>query len=194
MIEWDPDNSIDPKKISDTSNFKVGWICVVCEFKWNAVIAARTSRCTGCPKCNRSIMEKHIGQLLETMLCETTDNWSIGSVCHNARQIVSPLELDVYIRLILPNATCHYVAIEMDGIQHFEPVKIFGGEDKLKITQERDIRKNKECEEKHIHLLRIGYDINKDKYKELLVLFFDKVAKDPGTWHNDSFGIFYNKN
>ena len=47
--------------------------------------------------------------------------------------------------------------IEFDGEQHFKPIEHFGGEEKFKIQQERDERKNKYCEENNLNLLRIPY-------------------------------------
>ena len=47
--------------------------------------------------------------------------------------------------------------IEFDGIQHFEIIEAFGGEEKFKIQQERDKRKNKYCKDNNINLLRIPY-------------------------------------
>lgn len=47
--------------------------------------------------------------------------------------------------------------IEYDGIQHFKAVDCFGGEEKLKIQQERDQRKNWYCKNKGIPLIRIPY-------------------------------------
>lgn len=47
--------------------------------------------------------------------------------------------------------------IEYDGEQHFHPVERFGGEEKFKIQQERDNRKNQYCKENNIPLLRIPY-------------------------------------
>lgn len=52
--------------------------------------------------------------------------------------------------------------IEYDGKQHFSPIDYFGGEETLKIQQERDQKKNKWCKENNINLLRIPYtDYNK---------------------------------
>ena len=48
-------------------------------------------------------------------------------------------------------------AIEYDGLQHFEPVTFFDGEDGLKVTQERDKRKNSIFKANGIPLLRIPY-------------------------------------
>ena len=47
--------------------------------------------------------------------------------------------------------------IEFDGLQHFEPVELFGGEEQFKIQQERDRRKNEYCKQHNISLLRIPY-------------------------------------
>ena len=47
--------------------------------------------------------------------------------------------------------------IEYDGVQHFKSVEKWGGEEQLKIQQERDQRKNEYCKEHNIPLLRIPY-------------------------------------
>lgn len=51
----------------------------------------------------------------------------------------------------------HKLAIEFDGLQHFEPVEFFGGEEKFKIQQRNDLYKNMFCEENGWSLLRIHY-------------------------------------
>lgn len=48
-------------------------------------------------------------------------------------------------------------AIEYDGEQHYKPIKFFGGEDSLKLTKERDDRKNTIFKDAGIPLLRIPY-------------------------------------
>ncbi len=47
--------------------------------------------------------------------------------------------------------------IEYDGFQHFHPVKYWGGEDGLKENKERDLIKNKYCQDNNIKILRIPY-------------------------------------
>ncbi len=47
--------------------------------------------------------------------------------------------------------------IEFDGEQHFNAVELFGGEEQLKIQQERDNNKNEYCKKHNIPLLRIPY-------------------------------------
>ena len=50
------------------------------------------------------------------------------------------------------------ICVEFDGIQHFKPIKYFGGEKTLKITQKHDKMKNEYCKENNIHLIRIKYN------------------------------------
>lgn len=47
--------------------------------------------------------------------------------------------------------------IEYDGVQHFEPIDHFGGEEKFQLQQERDQRKDQYCQQNNIFLLRIPY-------------------------------------
>ena len=49
------------------------------------------------------------------------------------------------------------LCIEYDGIQHFNSVDWFGGEDGLKSTIKRDGIKNKYCFDNNINILRISY-------------------------------------
>lgn len=58
--------------------------------------------------------------------------------------------LDIYI----PSKR---VGIEYQGIQHYEAVEIFGGEEGLLATQERDMRKATACEENNIRLIKWDY-------------------------------------
>lgn len=58
--------------------------------------------------------------------------------------------------------TCIYIddlpcLIEFDGVQHFQPIKYFGGEEGFKKTKIRDQIKNEYCEQNNIPLLRIKY-------------------------------------
>lgn len=55
--------------------------------------------------------------------------------------------------------------IELDGIQHYEPVDFFGGKEALSKTKERDDWKTRYCIKENINLIRIPYtkknEINK---------------------------------
>ena len=66
---------------------------------------------------------------------------------------ISNKRFDFYIPSI---NTC----IEYDGIQHYEPVFNFGGENTFKYTKKNDAIKNKYCKDKKINLIRVPYVVN----------------------------------
>lgn len=65
--------------------------------------------------------------------------------------------------------------IEFDGEQHYRVVELWGGEEQLKIQQERDNRKNKWCEENNIRLVRIPYTEYDKLTIEYLLSFFPEL-------------------
>lgn len=67
--------------------------------------------------------------------------------------------------------------IEYDGEQHFKAVDIWGGEEQLKIQQERDSRKSKWCEENNIRLIRIPYTDYDNLTIEYLLSFFPELSQ-----------------
>ena len=93
----------------------------------------------GCPKCNNNKLESEIRLMLDEQ-----------GIKYNYRERKIPwlkgLELDFYI-------SDKNIAIECQGIQHFEPVDIFGGEEKFIHTIENDNIKRKLCEENGVRLL-----------------------------------------
>jgi hypothetical protein len=99
--------------------------------------------CGGCPKCNSSKLEDEIRKLLTENGIRFREqepfSWLIGP---NG----GPQTLDFY----LPDLG---IGIECQGEQHFRAVKHFGGEKKLKYTQECDQNKLKLCEEHGIKLI-----------------------------------------
>jgi hypothetical protein len=62
--------------------------------------------------------------------------------------------------------------IEVDGEQHYKPVNSWGGEEALKVTQQRDELKDLYCESKGIELIRIPYweFDNIEKHLEALLM------------------------
>ena len=66
--------------------------------------------------------------------------------------------------------------IEYDGEQHFESIDFFGGEEKLKLQQERDERKNKWCKENNIRLIRIPYTEYDNLTIGYLLSFFPELS------------------
>ena len=66
--------------------------------------------------------------------------------------------------------------IEYDGEQHFEAIELWGGEEQLKIQQERDERKNQWCKENNIRLIRIPYTEYDNLTIGYLLSFFPELS------------------
>lgn len=105
-----------------------------------------------CPICNSSIGTtnskgiQRIKKYLESKDIKYEQEKKFGACVFNGYH----LPFDIY--LIDLN-----ILIEFDGIQHFKPVEIFGGEERFKRCQENDKFKNKFAEENNIKLIRISY-------------------------------------
>lgn len=101
-------------------------------------------RCSACHKCNTSFGEKMIIDIFEDKDIEYKHQYSFDG-----------LKRHLFDFVILSKGKP--IAIEYDGIQHFEPVGYFGGERKFKVQQKRDEIKNAFCKENDIQLIRIPY-------------------------------------
>jgi hypothetical protein len=105
----------------------------------------------GCPYCHESKLEKEVEKLLmeNNILFEKqkTFDWLLNRI---------HMRLDFFI----PNIN---IAIECQGIQHYEPIKRFGGEKGFIKTVERDLKKAKLCEENGIKLIYFTHYKNINK-------------------------------
>lgn len=73
-------------------------------------------------------------------------------VIHQARpEWLKPQTLDVYV----PGLK---LGIEYHGLQHYQPVEFFGGEEAFRKNKERDRQKAKICKENHVMLIYFCYD------------------------------------
>jgi very-short-patch-repair endonuclease len=97
---------------------------------------------SGCPKCNSSKGEKHIRNYLLENSFSILEQYSFKELPN--------LRFDFYLE-------DYNLAIEYDGIQHFEVIEHFGGEKALASCKERDLLKNQYCKDNNIYLLRIPY-------------------------------------
>jgi len=112
---------------------------------------------SGCSKCKESKGEKVIRAFLET----NNINYIHEKKFNNCRNIL-PLPFDFY----LPEKN---VLIEYDGIQHFKPLKFFGGEKGLLSAQKRDYVKTNYAKTNNIELIRIAYNENiEEKLSEIM--------------------------
>jgi very-short-patch-repair endonuclease len=107
----------------------------------------------GCPECSyNSKGEEYIKMQLDEFKIKYIRQHSFDTC-----RYINRLSFDFYLPEL---KTC----IEFDGIQHFKPIKDFGGKIEFTNVQKRDSCKNNWCEENKIKLIRIKYDeINKIK-------------------------------
>lgn len=100
-----------------------------------------------CPSCvkKESSLEREVREVLEQM-GEEFFQQHIFDECRN--EMVLPF--DFYIQK-------KNIAIEVDGIHHFEPIDYYGGEEQFKKQKIRDEIKNNFCKDNGIKLIRIPY-------------------------------------
>lgn len=114
-------------------------VCIICpehgEF-WQDVNHHMNGH--GCPKCNQSLLEKDIINLL--------DKNHITYEYNKRYKFLDNLQLDFYI----PE---YKIAIECQGEQHFTPIDYFGGEEHYEKLISNDKKKLKLCKENGIKLL-----------------------------------------
>lgn len=105
-------------------------------------------RGSGCPKWNSSKGEGKIRHILTSLQIEFEEQKTFESLVHKNK-----LKCDFY----LPKLN---IVIEYNGIQHYEPISVFGGIEGLKESQKRDIIKYNFLKEKNIKLIIIRYNID----------------------------------
>lgn len=111
---------------------------------------------SGCPICSESKGECEIRFILEGKKIKFIPQKRFPDCKH-----VYTLPFDFY----LPDLnTC----IEFHGLQHYKPIKFFGGDNTLKKTQKRDKIKKRYCYEKNINFIIIKYTDNiNEKLKDV---------------------------
>jgi hypothetical protein len=138
------------EKVDYINNFtKVEIFCKKHQYYFSQTPSSHFSG-SGCPFCNDSKGEKIISDFLKNKSIIYFREYKFQS-CKN----ILPLKFDFF----LPDRN---ICIEYDGVQHFKPISIFGGDvafEKLKINDEI---KNNFCKSENINLIRISYldDIN----------------------------------
>ena len=110
----------------------------------------------GCPICKSSKGEIEVKRILDEKSIKYIQQKKFDE-CKNIRI----LPFDFY----LPE---NNICIEYDGRQHFEPIKMFGGNKAFKIRTENDKIKNQYCYDNGIKLIRIPY-WEKDNISNILL-------------------------
>lgn len=119
----------------------------------------------GCPRCNDSKGELAIKEILDKYNIEYQREYKIPGNSYKFRY-------DFY----LPE---HNVLIEFHGGQHYFPVKFFGGKEKLKIIQKRDMFKKELAKLANIPLIEFNYkhlDLNKDEFELIVLSIIDVMS------------------
>lgn len=106
----------------------------------------------GCPFCNVSKLEKEVRTVLKDKEILYEEQKAFEWLKN-----VSNLYLDFY----LPQ---HNISIECQGIQHFEIVEHFGGENKYEIISFRDKLKKQLCDEHGIELIYFTHEKVEEPY------------------------------
>ena len=96
------------------------------------------------------------GWTSETLLYKITKTimkeHDIEVLHHYRPKWLAPQEVDVYFKV-----GCQEFGIEYQGIQHYKPIKVFGGVEGFENTVRRDKKKKKLCEEHNLKLLFFKY-------------------------------------
>ncbi|MDT2783126.1 DUF2726 domain-containing protein [Enterococcus asini] len=125
--------------------------CASCHHTWFPM-AYNLLNGTGCPKCAATRGERSIALTLKNRHClyrsEYTFDTCIGTGGGMCRFDCAVLDSLGQSPLLL---------IEYDGIQHFEPVEFFGGQQGFEYRQRNDRIKDSYCKDHGIPLLRISY-------------------------------------
>ncbi len=131
-----------------TGKIKIHIKCKKCGHKFWQEAFSHLSGC-GCPVCNESKLEKEVTKYLNER--------NVKYEKQKRFKWLGRQSLDFY----LPNFN---IAIECQGIQHFEPKDFFGGDDGFSEIVKRDNRKLKKCLNNNIEMI---YVVDNEK-------FFDK--------------------
>lgn len=144
---WIKNNNCDFKLLSNefkSAKSKIKFQCNkghIFETSWNKIY----SQNAGCPICHSSKGEDFIKRYLDSNNIKYEMQKSFEG-CKYKKM----LRFDFYIK---NKNTC----IEFQGYQHYEPVKIFGGDNRFKAQQVKDNIKVEFCKNNNIKLIRIPY-------------------------------------
>lgn len=164
--KWHPTKNlpITPSDVTKGSGKRIWWKCdnnhewitPICDLVYGIEDGGN-----GCPLCLSSNGESRIKTILEEWGIE----YESQKTFENCKS-VKKLRFDIF----LPK---YNVLIEYDGVQHFKPIKFFGGIKRFNDLKEKDEIKNNYANEKNILLLRIPYS-KFNSIKEEMTCFLNK--------------------
>lgn len=143
------------------------WECLcdcgnICYVSSNSLITGNTQSC-GCFK--KSLGEEEIAKLLTNNNIHFIRQYTFED-CLSPKNSKLIFDFAVFDNT---NNNLQYM-IEYDGVQHFQPIEYFGGEENFLYQQQCDMIKNNYCQTHNIPLIRIPYTKqNKITIKDLLL-------------------------
>lgn len=150
----------------ESTHTKMKCKCLKCGYEWETIRSILRQGC-GCPRCNNSKGEKAISVYLEDSNIRYIQEYSF-------KDLLSVNDVLLRFDFYLPK---HNICIEYDGIQHFEPVDFFGGEEQFNNQKHNDKLKNTYCRNNNIGLLRIPY-WDYDNIDDILDKYINNVLKE----------------
>lgn len=144
MKRWHADDILVIDKYTTAKN-KIQFKCNKCGHIWISLPNGH-----GCPSCTKSYAENLIHRILIEKGIKFDTEVRFDD-CRNK----NPLPFDF---VIYGKSNDIATIIEFDGIQHFQPIEWFGGEEGLKQQRIHDDIKTNYCLLKNIKLVRIRYN------------------------------------
>ena len=144
---------------------KMRFKCKKCNNIWSATANSALNG-HSCPRCTMSFGEIFISSILNENHVKYETQHKFAD-CRNINQ----LPFDFYLNNF--NA-----CIEYDGIQHFESVEVFGGDDALIYTKLHDQIKTDYCSTHGIKLLRVNCFMDEDEIKNNILSFINDLVMD----------------
>lgn len=140
----------------------------ICEYEWNVRANHFTSSGTQCPRCRMSTGELIVEDILKDKDIQYEPQKEFDDLIRDRN-----LSYDFYI----PK---NKVLIEYQGIQHYEPVEYFGGEERFKYQQESDSMKREYAKSKGYTLIEIPYTENTyEKIETFLISIVKRNVESP---------------
>lgn len=165
--EWNPNQNknLKPTDFTANSGKKVWWLYKYTDpktgethdYEWKAEIKSRNNG-AGCPQLSQSSGEQYIMEYLLNRNIQYTQQKKFKDLKGTGEGLLS---YDFHI-----NNT--NILIEYQGMQHYEPVEHYGGEEKFKIQKEHDKRKDAYAKKNKYNLIKLNYK----KYNT-----YDKIAE-----------------
>lgn len=162
---------LDYKVIEYTNHRKGIILCLLCNEKFNGGAYYVANDFINC-KCRKTKQSKG-ERFVESILQELRINYQTEVTFSSCRdKHVLPFDFALY-----EDSTLNKVIalIEYEGIQHFEPIEVFGGEKEFKNQLRRDKIKRTWAKNNAIPLLEIPYTIPQEELQGYIVEFLQGI-------------------